>query len=372
MSKSLGNGVDPLDIIASHGTDAMRFTICHMATQTQDVRLPVKKDSATGKNTSEKFDLGRNFANKVWNAASFALRNLSLAEAQRRGEEKTERSLPDRWMLSRLAAAVGEVEHALKNFEFSSYAQTVYDLLWRDFCDWYLEAIKPTVAADAGQRAVLRATLDTILRLLHPIMPYVTEAIYEQVRGAAASPVAGVTLGPARKGELLVTAAWPKVDASLRDEAAEGQFERMRGLVTAIREVRAQHNVPKQRRITLHAPGAAMASLKPIQSLVATLAGLESITDRAPAGASVELTCDGAEYRLSDLADAVDAGAERARLTKLIADLEKSVTTFEGRLANPGYAAKAPPAMVQQTKDQLEKAKAELGAARKALEGLGG
>jgi valyl-tRNA synthetase len=370
MSKSLGNGVDPLDIIASHGSDAMRFTICQMATQTQDVRLPVKKDPATGKNTSEKFDLGRNFANKVWNAASFALRNLSLAEAQRRGEDG-ERSLADRWMLSRLAVAVGEVESALKNFEFSSYGQTVYDLLWRDFCDWYLEAIKPTVATDAGQRAVLRATLDTILRLLHPIMPYVTEAIYEQVRGIQAGSVAGVTLGAPRKGEMLVTAAWPRVDGALRDEGAEREFERMRALVTAIREVRSQHNVQPRRKVTLHAPSAGMAALRGIQPLVATLAGLEAITDRPPAGPSVEFVSEGAEYRLSDLADAVDSGAETARLTKLIADLEKSVTTFEGRLANPGYAAKAPPAMVQQTKDQLEKARAELGAARKALEALG-
>src|SRR5262249_49981912 len=138
MSKSLGNGVDPLDIIASHGSDAMRFTICHMATQTQDVRLPVKKDSATGKNTSEKFDLGRNFANKVWNAARFAL-GILQSPLQERPVQAPVDPLPDRWMLSRLAASVAEVDAALKSFEFSSYAQAVYDLVWRDFCDWYLE-----------------------------------------------------------------------------------------------------------------------------------------------------------------------------------------------------------------------------------------
>ncbi len=399
MSKSLGNGVDPLDIIASHGADAMRFTVCNMSTNTQDVRLPVKKDSVTGKNTSDKFDLGRNFANKLWNAASFALRNLgggatpSLSESSSEGPDRganghagssdprlragtpsvsASRSIADRWMLSRLATAVVEVESALKNFEFSSYAQTMYDLLWRDFCDWYLEAIKPTVAQDASQRAVLAATLDCILRLLHPIMPYVTEAIYEQVRGLGAATPAGVTLGGGSKAGLLATAAWPKVDASLRDPAAEAEFEQLRAVITAIREVRAKHNVQPKRRPTLHVPKARLAHLRTNETLVSTLAGLGTITDQAPAAGSpfVDFTSEGAEYKLSDMADAVDAGAEKARLTKLVADLEKSVATFEGRLANPGYAAKAPPAMVQQTKDQMEKAKAELAAARKGLEGL--
>jgi valyl-tRNA synthetase len=387
MSKSLGNGVDPLDIIASHGSDAMRFTVCNMSTNTQDVRLPVKKDPATGKNTSEKFDLGRNFANKVWNAASFALRNLSLTTETQRHGEGAGVSLPDRWMLSRLAAAVAEVESALANFEFSSYAQTVYDLLWRDFCDWYLEAIKPTVAQDAGQRAVLAATLDTILRLLHPIMPYVTEAIYEEFSKVSYEPIPEVTLEPPRKGGLLATADWPQLDESCRNEKAELEFERIRSLVTAIREVRANQNVHPKRRVTLHAPPPRSGAPEPhyqqpglettkrqeSEALIRTLAGVANITTEAPRTgvATVEFTSEGVEYRLSDLADAVDATAEKARLTKLIADLEKSVSTFEGRLANPGYAAKAPPAMVQQTKDQMEKAKAELAAARKGLEALG-
>lgn len=280
-------------------------------------------------------------------------------------------SLPDRWMLSRLAAAVGEVNTALAGFEFSSYGQTVYDLLWRDFCDWYLEAIKPTVAQDPRQRAVLAATLDTILRLLHPVMPYVTEAIYEQVKELKAGPVAGLTLGASKSG-LLVNAPWPKVDASLRDAGAEEQFEWLRSLITAIREVRAKHNVHPKRRVILHAPSSAVEKIRASEAIVTTLAGLGEVTERPPAAgvAAVEMACGGVEYRLSDLADAVDAGAEKARLTKLIADLEKSVATFDGRLANPGYALKAPPAMVQQTKDQLDKARAELAAAKKALEGL--
>ncbi len=402
MSKTLGNGVDPLDIIATHGADAMRFTLCHMTTQTQDVRLPVVRDSVTGKNTSPKFDLGRNFANKLWNAARFALGILStpgLSESASEGPGSggddakgatdpglrpraasvpASLSLVDRWMLSRLSVAVAACNTALKEFQFADYATTLYDLLWRDFCDWYLEAIKPTVASEEHQRAVLAATLDTILRLLHPVMPYVTEAIYEamreQSRTVTTAPVRGVELGPARKDHLLATAGWPTVDPALRDEAAEREFEELRAFITAIREVRAQHNVQPKRRITLHAP-LGTPSLRDGSSttLVKTLAGVETITQEPPAGPSVAFNLGKAEFKVSDLADAatMDTGAEKARLEKLVADLDKSIATFEGRLANPGYAQKAPPHMVQQTKDQLEKARAERSAAAATLASLG-
>jgi len=375
MSKSLGNGVDPLDIIATHGADAMRFTLCHMTTQTQDVRMPVVKDSATGRNTSPKFDMGRNFANKLWNAARYALGILNTAREASAPNAQSPMpnalSLPDRWMLSRLHTAVTEVESSLADFQFSNYAQTLYDILWRDFCDWYLEAIKPTIAGNPGQRAVLTHALDTILRLLHPIMPFVTESIYERFREIGTPPIAGITLGAARKNGLLCTAGWPTISPSFRDEEAEKQFERIREVVTAIREVRSQHNVLPRRRVTLHTPPDKLAFLTEHGVLITTLAGVEAITSESPAAASVVVSCDGAEFRLSNLADAVDADADRARLTKLLADLEKSITTFEGRLNNPGYALKAPPAMVQQTKDQLEKARAEHAAAKAALGQLG-
>jgi len=389
MSKSLGNGVDPLDIIATHGADAMRFTLCQMCTETQDIRMPVQKDSASGKNTSPKFDLGRNYCNKLWNAARFALGILNvsggpnlrggpsdavdsgrLGDPAHHNQPGATLSLPDRWMLSRLAAGVAEANRALDRFEFSSYAQTLYDLLWRDFCDWYLEAIKPTVASDAAQRTVLIHALETIVRLLHPIAPFVTEAIYEQVSRVARAPLAGVSLGPSRKGGLLCTAGWPIVAETLRDENAERDFERMRSLVTAIREVRAQQQVKPSRRITLHlARGANVAAFS---TLLTTLGGLEAISDAPPAGdtPSTAMTLDGLEYRLSNLSDAgegVNADAEKARIQKQITDLEKSVMTLQGRLANPGYTDRAPPAMVQQTRDQLTKAQADMAAAQASL-----
>jgi len=369
MSKTLGNGVDPLDIIATHGTDAMRFTLCKMSTNTQDVRMPVVKDSATGKNTSPKFDEGRNFANKLWNAARYSLGILSQGKSIDVPNVST-LSLSDRWMLSRLAAASRACNDCLDRYEYAEYATTLYDLLWRDLCDWYLEAIKPTVASDASQRAVLRVALETIVRLLHPVMPFVTEAIDERLREQPLPSIAGVELGGTRSADLLAKAPWPAIDVRLIDPAAEAEFEHVRSLITAVREVRALHNVNPKRKIKVHF-NAAMKPLNDFErGLTASLAQVSEYSTESPTGPSVSFTFDALEHHVSDLADAVDADAEHTRLSKLISELDKSIATLEGRLANPGYALKAPPHMVQQTKDQLEKAKLEREAASHALSKL--
>ncbi len=386
MSKSLGNGVDPLDIIQTHGADAMRFTLCQMTTHTQDVRMPVGRDPATGRNTSPKFDLGRNLCNKVWNAARLALSILEgrdeetkgrrdeevggRARADARSTQHAAQTLVDRWMLSRLAAATAEINEAIAGYEFSEYAQRVYDLLWRDFCDWYLEAIKPTAGESASQRAVLAHALEVILRLLHPIAPFVTEAIWERVRDLETDPIAGIELGPSRNDGLLCTAGWPRVSASLRDERAEHQFERLRTLITDVLRVRAAHQVPPKRKVTLHATREIETECRVAPEMVHALAGLERITTEAPSGPAVQFTLEGVRLHLSSMADEVDASAEKARLIKRIAELEKSIATLEARLANPGYSQKAPPAMVQQTREQLEKAKAERDAARATFDRL--
>jgi valyl-tRNA synthetase len=376
MSKSLGNGVDPLDIIETHGSDAMRFTLCHMATNTQDVRMPVQKDSKSGKNTSPKFDLGRNFANKLWNATRFALSMIPAGTTSSHRHSVTP-SLPllDRWMLSRLAAGVQSADASLADYQFSEYAMGCYTLLWNDFCDWYLEGIKPTVANSPQQQAVLAHTLESIVRLLHPVMPFVTETIFQNLRHIQTAPIAGITLAPPTKLGTLCTAGWPTVDASLRDENAEREFARVQALVALIRDIRAKHQVKPARKITLHVP--ASLKLTGIDDLIKTFAGIDVIaTDATQTG--VPFAFEGAELRVSNLIDPAEAAAaaatggdandaEKARLTKQIADMDKSIATLEGRLNNPGYADRAPPAMVQQTRDQLTKAKADRDAAAAAL-----
>ncbi|MBU6412590.1 MAG: valine--tRNA ligase [Planctomycetes bacterium] len=370
MSKSLGNGVDPLDIIESHGADAMRFTLCQMATQTQDVRLPVMKDSKTGKNSSPKFDLGRNFANKLWNAARFALGMIEatpgiadLSTPAALGSLTT----ADKWMLSRLAAGIRTCDEALANYRFNEYADTCYTLVWNDFCDWYLEAIKPTVANSPAQRAILRASINVILRLLHPVMPFVTESIHGTIRTLPTAKVLGLNLGIS--ADLLCNTSWPVADSSLAFADAVKEFERLQSLVKTIREVRAQHGVKPRRKITLHLPSSATFISADALSMVQTLSDVGTAATNRPTAASVAFTFEETELHLSDLSDeaAIDTSAEKSRLEKLIAEKDKSIATLEGRLNNPGYALKAPPHMVQQTKDELAKVIAERDAAKAAM-----
>ncbi|MCC6284431.1 MAG: valine--tRNA ligase [Phycisphaerales bacterium] len=432
MSKSLGNGVDPLDIVESHGADALRFVLTQVATSTQDVRLPVDLvcphtgktftprfiTSSTGhqvpapvqespgnpakkmvtafgvasgqaqasaelpvaRNTSAKFDLGRNFATKLWNATRLT---VSLIESERvRGAgpaalpphalgEAGALSSADGWMLSRLAGAVRKADEALASYEFSVYAQAMYDILWRDYCDWYLEAVKPTAAASPAQRAVLRHALDAILRLLHPIMPHVTEVAWGFLRQCPGAPLDGIDLGHA--GSLLCRAPWPRVRADLENPGAEEAFGRVVEVVSAVREVRARLQVPPKRLVTLHLPAdlAAALSAGGDDRLVKHLAGVEAcITAPAPPGAA-EFTLGPSRLAISNMADAVDAGQERTRLDKAIGDLKKSIGALEGRLGNPGYADRAPAHLVQQSRDELSKKREELSIAEAALRKLG-
>ena len=423
MSKSLGNGVDPLDIIESHGADALRFCLVKLTTQTQDVRMPVdlicphcertfepktittpaghvvaaadqtcpgcgkgmvtayglsQSQRATperplARNTSSKFDEARNFCNKLWNASRFALGILATPSPPGGLRETPGEmlSLPDRWILSRLVQTLTECEKALAGYQFNSYATAMYDFLWRDFCDWYLEAIKPTVADSPLQRAVLAHVLEATVRLLHPIAPFITESIWEHLRTVDTIAIDGVGLAPARCGDVLATAGWPRVDAEWRSEAVEAHFERVRALVTAIREVRAQHQVQPKRRIRLHAPEEVIQLIVTTDPVVSALAGLSRCTHDEPAGASVPFRFEGLDLHLSDLADAVDSETERARLAKKLAEGEKEAVALEKRLANPGYADKAPAHLVQQTRDRLEGKLAENEALRDQLRRLG-
>jgi valyl-tRNA synthetase len=371
MSKSLGNGVDPLDIIQTHGADAMRFTLCHMTTQTQDVRMPVERDAKSGKNTSPKFDLGRNFCNKLWNASRFALSKLD-GHSVEGVLHPPRRPLVDRWMLSRLASSVEEINRSIRGYEFSSYAQSLYDLLWRDFCDWYLEGVKPTIGEDAEQRAILRASLDVILRVLHPVAPFITETIYERVRELPRGDIAGLGL---HEGDppLLCVAPWPTVLPGLRDENAEREFERLRTLIESVRQARASQNVPPKRQVTLHLnpqDAGLLGLVRMNEEFVRAMCGVKEISIDAPSGPSSVFTMDAFEHRLGDLVDVADAGAERARLEAKVADLTKSIAALEGRLANPGYAERAPAHLVQQTRDQLAAQIAERDATLEALKGL--
>jgi len=363
MSKSLRNGVDPLDIISSHGTDALRFTLCDMTTHTQDVRMPVVVDPKTNRNTSPKFDQGRNFASKLWNAGKLVSMTFQRVAPDAPTGELT---LVDRWMLSRLASGVKACEKALAAYSFSEYASTLYSLLWNDLCDWYFEAIKPTVATNRAQLAVVRAAIETINRLMHPVMPFITEVVAEQLASLTVAPVPGVMLAPSPTG-LVANAPWPVLDASLHDPAAEARFDRVRAVITAVREVRAKLNLPRTKKLTLHADAALIAQLGESRTVVEALAGIEAIVSTAPTGPATIVPMGTTELKLSGLAEVADTVGEAERLKKVIIECDKSLANFDARLANPGYVDRAPAKLVDETRQQRAAKAAEREAAVAAL-----
>jgi len=358
MSKSKGNGVDPVDIIEAHGADALRFTLTSMATETQDVRLPVKKD-AQGRNTSDKFDLGGRFCNKVWQVAHFfVIANLEKIAPQT--ADKSKWSLADRWIVSRFNRAVTDANAALKHYRFDQYAKVCYDFFYGYFCDWYVEASKPALKdpATAGQTAsILAAVLDGSLRLMHPIIPFITESIWSRLNEVRSDRTLEHRLEcpPSMR---LVLARWPNIGEF--DEQAEVDYMSILNTVTVIRNVREYYKaalkvplkvflLPQSFRETIY------ENAKVIKFLTnADLSEEEIIVD--PDNDNIEI--HGAiAMRISGLAD---PGAEQNRVAKRRDELQHQIATLQARLANESYTAKAPPHLVKQTRDQLADAQAEL------------
>ncbi|MDA8376934.1 MAG: valine--tRNA ligase, partial [Planctomycetia bacterium] len=244
MKKSLGNGVDPVDIVESHGADALRFTLASMATETQDIRLPVVKDKTSGKNTSPRFDAGRNFANKIWNAARFILSNIELTTVPTLDEMiqiSDGKFLEDRWILSRLndtiarVAGTGEQKGLIEEFKFADVCSTLYSFFWNDLCDWYLEIAKVRIRQkDPRVQLILLYVLRGSLALLHPVMPFVTEAVWEKIPGAK---------------NLLMLSEFPQVDPRLNYPEAESKIQTVQQITRAIRDIRNQYNVDLKRTL---------------------------------------------------------------------------------------------------------------------------
>jgi valyl-tRNA synthetase len=362
MSKSKGNGVDPVEIIETHGADAMRFTLTTMATETQDARLPVKK-LPNGKNTSEKFDIGRNFCNKIWNATRFSLQNLADIPAEKVDEAKW--SIVDRWILSRLMRTVKEVEEAIGQYRFDVYARTCYDFFWRDLCDWYIEAIKPELKEGArrGQVAnVLAACLDVSMRLMHPMIPFITETIWWKLCEVRGERGIGGRIKAVASARLIV-ADWSGFVEELTSEGAEFVFGKIQELVGAIRNVRNEYKVDQKRvvSVSIAAPGDAARQIQANKGVIELLSMCvikEAKGDLAPLPNAARAVAAGCEIYVEGL---VDVEAEKGRAAKRREELVKQIGALRGRLANKAYTEKAPAHLVKQTEDQLAEAEGELG-----------
>jgi valyl-tRNA synthetase len=361
MSKSKGNGVDPVEIIEMQGADALRFTLTQMATETQDVRLPVKKDKE-GRNTSDKFDVGKHFCNKIWQVSQhFAFANLEKIAPEEADERKW--SLADKWIVSRFIRTLEAANAAIETYRFDQYAKICYDFFWGDLCAWYVEAIKPALRDPnrAGQTAtVLAAVLDGALRLMHPMIPFITEVLFwrlNEIRPTRGLPNR-IELPP---GTRLIKAAWPKVGASF--DAAEILFARVQEIITAIRNIRTQYGVPLKQivSVSIAAPGDATQTIsenRELIELLATCSIKEVKAEFAPIANATHLTAAGCDLYLDGLAD---PGAEKQIADKKRAELEAKRDALKARLSKDSYVSNAPAHVVQQTRDQLAEVEAELG-----------
>jgi valyl-tRNA synthetase len=358
MSKSLGNGIDPLTAIDSHGADAMRFTLASMVTETQDIRMPVESmtlpDGRTA-NTSPKFDIGRNFCNKLWNASRFAMMNLEGLDPAK--FDKNKLTITDKWILSRLAQTIADVAKSLEEFKFSEPLMLLYKFFWNDFCDWYLEWIKPRMQ-DAEQKPiaqnVLAFVLDQTLRLLHPFVPFITEGIFQKLNETL----------PARKlqgladiscAEALAIADWPKNIDYLRDEAAENQIETIQTAVRAVRDLRNKYNKQPSEKLTasVNAPSEIVKILNANRDLICQSAGLKEFaaadTIKKPDNSVTTIV----EQMQLYLHNAVDINAEKERLEKQRQQIGNAKKTIEAKLNNENFTSRAKPEVVEQTRQKL-------------------
>jgi valyl-tRNA synthetase len=396
MSKSKGNGIDPLDIIERYGTDALRYGMVHVATETQDSRMPVanvcphcgtlvpvkqehmymrtrrvtcpscKKpfrpggpwpevdpELATARQASDRFEMGRNFANKLWNAARFLLLNLEgYTPAAVRVEDLP---LEDRWILSRLATTAAAVTESLEGYHFSDVARSVYDFTWSEFCDWYVEMSKGRLRDEAARplaQRVLAGILDGILRLVHPVMPFVAESIWQALAEAAFER--GLP-APEPSAESVTIAPWPHYPASWRDAAMEARIARMQGLVRIVRDVRSRYNIDTRTplTVTVRCAEAIATDFRTLAPFITSLAGVGSLAcgpdATKPPRAATHVNQE-FEARVS-LEGLIDTNAEIKRLEKQVADKLKHLQASRAKLDNAGFIGRAPADVVQQQRE---------------------
>jgi valyl-tRNA synthetase len=343
MSKSFGNAVDPLDWMDAYGSDALRFTLARGANPGADV--PIGEEWVQG---------SRNFCNKLWNATRFAMLN-GAAVRELPGPEAL--SPVDRWMLSRLHATVAEVDALYEDYEFAKATEALYHLVWDEFCDWYVELAKGPLAAGGAAAqattAVLGHVLDVLLRLLHPVIPFVTEALWTTLTG----------------GESVVVAPWPTAQPQYLDPAAEAQIAAVQDLVTEVRRFRADQGVPPGKKVAARIT--ADGSVPGLAEHVAAVRSLSKLTvDDGTFAATATLRIPGAVVEL-DLAGAIDVAAERARLSKDLTTAASEVAAARGKLENNDFLQKAPEPVVAKIRGRLSSAEADIARITAQLDALG-
>ncbi|GIW85574.1 MAG: valine--tRNA ligase [Gemmataceae bacterium] len=398
MSKTKGNGVDPLDVIDIYGVDALRYGMVHLATETQDSRMPVvnicphcqaqipvrpehmymrtrkitcpqcKKpfrpggpwpsddpELPTAKQGSDRFEVGRNFANKLWNATRFLLLNLEGYSPAL----LTWSDLPteDRWILSRLSRTAQDVTAALEAYRFSEVSRLLYDFIWSEFCDWYIELSKGRLKEEASRllvQRVLVGVLDATLRLVQPIMPFVAESLWQALGQVA--PQRGLP-APSPAEESVVIARWPQLPPEWIDPQVEQRFALLQDLVRGIRELRGRYQMDERTKIDVFVKCSEQTAedLQAVASFLAPLAGIGQLhagaaTQKPSLAGSIVHPQFEAYVPLAGL---IDLAAEVRRLEKQLAEKRKACETVQSKLANDRFVQNAPPEIVQQQRELL-------------------
>ena len=343
MSKSFGNIVDPLDWIERFGADATRFTLARGANPGADV--PISEEWCQG---------SRNFCNKLWNATRFALLNGATTNGAL--PKAAQLSTVDRWILSRLQHVIGEVDRQFDDFEFAKVCDILYHFAWDDVCDWYLELSKPVLAAGGRPadttRRVLGHVLDQLLRLLHPIVPFITDELWSALTGE----------------ETMVTGEWPGADGSYVDDPAERLLLTLQRVVTEVRRFRSDQGLRPGQNVAAQLTGLEPAGLAELETLVRSLARLDEPTGAFQATATLALT--GGVGVALDTRGSIDVAAERARLEKDRAVAEREAAQCRAKLDNPSFTDKAPEAVVAKIRERLAVAEADLVRIAAGLEAL--
>ena len=347
MSKSLGNGIDPIEMIDKYGADALRFSLIQSVAPGNDVRF-----------SDEKVTAARNFANKVWNASRFALMNLDGP-----ADDTLPKNIADKWILTRLNDAIETVSMHLDQFDLAMAAQKLYDFIWSELCDWYLELAKAPLYGDDEQaasatRATLKYVLTNTLKLLHPFMPFLTEEIYSFL--------------PDTTGSIMVS-SWPKVTESFPEEAAAMQH--IMDVIGAVRNLRAGMNVPPSKKAHLYIvpaagiDGAIFTANETYFQRLASASAVSAVAREELPRNVVSAVCPCGEAFLP-MGELVDAEKEIARLNKEIAAMENEIKRAEGKLNNPGFVNKAPANVVEAERAKLATNKTMLEALHKRLDDM--
>ena len=367
MSKSKGNGVDPMDLISMYGADAMRFNLLTLVTNNQDVRFDADIDKKTHELLgSPRTESARAFVTKIWNASRFVLGNL---DGFTPGEPRAV-SQADAWIFSRLAKLSAEVTKDIETYQFGEMARELHAFFWNEFCDWYIEFSKASLREEGDARLQTQRNLvyvlDNALRLLHPAMPFVTEAIWENV--------------PHAEGEApaLMMAKWPEPEslASLVDEESERAVSLLCDVVSAVRSTRARYGIsPKQELpVVLHAGFENARVLEGLKSQIISMARASELSivpsDAHKPAESACVVAHGCEVYCV-LTGLIDFEAERARLTKERATLQKDEAKFAKKLSNPGFLAKAAPEIVEKDTAKLAELRDKLARVEEQLAELG-